>query len=409
MEARFRIRTREGQELEPRTLEIFSEMVRSGVIRPEDLVFDALTLEWVPAGAHPMVRLFRDPLTSDPGGGRRAGGPGGGSGADPLSFALTEPTTPSPEEETAAFIRKMEEERRSDPQRAPLALQLPLDAGIVGARVAPPRSRPPDPEAPPAILVRAPERRARRRRDPWWGILGVTVVATGFAALVLVRDAGPAAEVPAATMSRAERPLGVGVRGEESEVRLAARSAFLDRVSALRAEAAAAEVPAVWLEGRYLAEAAAHPEVRRYWERALGFVDELRRREDALYREAWLDAADGLGLDGPVRSLRLAAALEDFAAGASAREGHYGRVRELAAAALALHDVLVELGDRVVYQPQRGPGVSADPVLEAAGADPAAQALLEVALDRVLTALRGPDGASLRERDRLAAWMVDVP
>jgi len=165
----------------------------------------------------------------------------------------------------------------------------------------------------------------------------------------------------------------------------------------------------VWLEGRYLAGAGAHPEVRHYWEGVLAFVEDARRREEALYREAWLESADGLGLLGPVRSLRLATALESFGARASEREEHYQRVQRLATAALTLHDVLVELGDRVTYEPQRGTGVSADPVLEAAGADPAAQALLEVALDQVLSALRGSDGSPLRDRARLAAWIIEVP
>jgi hypothetical protein len=101
--------------------------------------------------------------------------------------------------------------------------------------------------------------------------------------------------------------------------------------------------------------------------------------------------------------------LEDFAAQAPLREEHYRRVRELAASAVSLHDLLVELGSRVTYEPMRGKGISADPVLEAAGADPAAQALLEEALDRVLAGLRAPGGDALRDRARLAAWMAQVP
>ena len=58
----------------------------------------------------------------------------------------------------------------------------------------------------------------------------------------------------------------------------------------------------------------------------------------------------------------------------------------------------------MTYQPMRGGRISADPVLEAAGADPEAQALLEVALDRVLRALQGPGGAGMRDRGRLSVW-----
>jgi NADH dehydrogenase/NADH:ubiquinone oxidoreductase subunit G len=59
-----------------------------------------------------------------------------------------------------------------------------------------------------------------------------------------------------------------------------------------------------------------------------------------------------------------AAALDAFSAAAGDRRLVYDRGREMAAAALALHDVLVELGDRVTFEPMRGQRVSADPVLE---------------------------------------------
>jgi len=169
---------------------------------------------------------------------------------------------------------------------------------------------------------------------------------------------------------------------------------------------ALAEVPAVWLEGRYLAGAAGFPEVRRYWEQARAYTEEVRRREVELYRAAFLSAAEGLGLSGPVRSLRMATAVEDFTATAPAREGRYAHVWELAEAALDLHDVLVELEGRVTYEPIRGQRVSADPVLEAAGKDEEAQALLEMALDRVLRALHGPDGTELGDRSQVSGWLV---
>jgi len=261
----------------------------------------------------------------------------------------------------------------------------------------------------PAVVVLAPPRRHAVRAFP--GRRGLALAAAGVAALALFAGVVSvrAPESPAATVSGgATTPAALAARAEGG-VRDEARADFLRRVAGRRDAAALTEVPAVWLEGRYLADAAAHPEVRGYWEGVRSFVDGVQRDEDALYREAWLGGAGGLGLSGPVRSLRLATALEDFAAQAPLREEHYRRVRELATSALSLHDLLVELGDRVTYEPMRGGGISADPVLEAAGADPAAQLLLEEALDRVLGALRSPGGDSLRDRARLAVWMAQVP
>jgi len=258
-------------------------------------------------------------------------------------------------------------------------------------------------------VVLAPPRRHPVRFSPGWSHLALAGAAVAALAVVVALVSVRAPESPAATLpAAAESPAAVSVRAEGA-VRDAARAAFLGQVSRLRGEAGVTEVPAVWLEGRYLADAAAHPEVRTYWEQVRSFVDGVQRGEADLYRTGWLGAAEGLGLSGPVRSLRLATALEDFAGQAPAREEHYRRVRELSASALALHDLLVELGDRVTYEPLRGAGLSADPVLEAAGADPGAQTLLEEALDRVLAALRAPGGDSLRDRARLAAWMGDVP
>lgn len=408
MEARFRIRTPEGHELEPRSLEIFSEMVRSGVIRPRDQVFDALTGRWVAAGEHPMVRLFKDPLVLDP-----------DPADEPLSLALAAPSGPSHEEAEAAFIRRMEEERRNDPERVPLALELPLFAGDSSAREHAPdaagvrtdegvRTDAGGSEPFPGMVVLAPPRRRARRSLLRWDAVALAGAASAFLALLVVVVSLRAPDSPAATLAAAPGAPAAAVRAE-GEVREGARAGFLARVAGLRDEAGLGQVPAAWLEGWYLADAAARPEVRSYWEGVGAWIAGVERAEDEIYREAWLESAGGLGLAGPVRSLRLATALEDFAAGAQVRAEHYARVRELAAAAVALHDVLLELSGRVTYEPQRGRGVSADPVLEAAGTDPAAQALLEAALDRVLAALKGPGGDAPGERARMAAWMADIP
>lgn len=422
MDARFRIRTRDGQELEPRTLEIFSELVRSGVIRPQDLVFDALTGEWAPAEAHPMVRLFRDPLVdgplSDDMDARVA--EEGATETSMLGLSLADEPAVPPEEAAERFIRKMEEERWSDPQLVPLSRELPLTLSRPGegtlAAGPLPRSAPQRPARPlvvpfPALAHERPEEPPRRGRPSWIGGLWIALAGSAVAAWVLAPGGPglPGGEAAHGTLASAEVPARTlrDLPASEEKVRRDAYAGFLEAVVAVGDKAGLGEAPAEWLEGRYLADPASYPEVRRYWERAGAHAQAVQAREDGMYREAWLAAAEDLGVSGPVRSLRLATALEDFAAGAPARSDHYRRVRELSTAALALHDLLIELGGRVTYQPMRGTRVSADPVLEASGNDPEAQALLEVALDRVLRALRGPDGSSMPDRSRLSTLLVE--
>lgn len=427
MDARFRIRTREGKELEPRTLEIFSELVRSGVIRPDDLVFDALTGEWAPARVHPMVRLFQDPLAVDPmarsldariaAAEPPGGGAPGGGGSGGLELDLVAPPQVSPQEEARAFIEKMEAERRDDPEQPALARDLPLTSdgptvveGLV-ASPAPPRVQPLHVPFPAVVEEYGPSRRRRPGGHPGWRrwAVGLGLAGVGTAAMVLGLGVGGdgrrAQELEGLAQAETARPVRA-VSASEEDVRGAAYSGFLREVDGVRGRLALGEVPSVWLEGRYLAGARGYPEVRRYWEQARAYTEEVRRREVELYRAAFLSAAEGLGLSGPVRSLRLATAVEDFTAAAPAREEHYTRMGELAAAALDLHAVLVELEGRVTYEPIRGQRVSADPVLEAAGTDEEAQALLEMALDRVLRALHGPDGTEPGERSQVSGWLV---
>jgi len=193
----------------------------------------------------------------------------------------------------------------------------------------------------------------------------------------------------------------------EEEVRSKAVERFRKAVDRVREGLGLGDAPETWLEGRYLADPRDYPEVPQYWSEVRSFVEVLRKRDGDLYREAYLETAEALGVAGPVRSLRMATALEDFTREAPRREEHYDRVWNLASASLALHDLLIELEGRVTYEPIRGTRLSADPVLEAAGTDPEAQSLLEVALDRVLSALPASEGLPSRDRSRLTDWMIE--
>ena len=431
MNARFRIRTQDGEELAPKTVEIFSELVRSGVVRPHDLVFDALTGEWAPARAHPMVLLFQDPLVFDPTAEQVLRRVAEENAQLPdvteLALELVEHDPASPEEEARAFIAKMDEERRNDPDTTALSLEVPLvDAGVgavVGLVPAPdpdPEPRRSTPSAPRAAPVEPWISPTRERPDPrrggtlaryrprGWGnalIFGGAVVALSLSLLWPPEGVQDDLEAGVARTDAAGLPPRT-VPVTQEQTRALALDAYIAGVDALREELAVGDVPRIWLEGRYLSDPGAYPEVRAYWERYLAFVDAARAAEVTLYRGAYLTAAADAGLSGPVRSLRLAAAQEDFAASQGRREGVYQRAEGLARAALALDDLAREMKGRVTYEPMAGPRVSADPVIEAAGVDDEAQATLEAALDRVLAALQQPGGVGAGGRAGVPGWLA---
>jgi len=429
MKARFRIRTRDGRDLEPRTLEILADLVRSGAVGPDDLVFDALTSEWAPARTHTVVRMFSDggdlPAASVASASRGRGSVGAfgsfvvsadGGGGDPLEFELVSPEEPSPEEAAESFIARMEEERRSDPETPELFRERPAVAPKAPRAVPvrlewPTRGRTPPSAGPRARPDVVPPIRPRKRGR---SLAGGWTLALAFPAAALVASAaivrpgsgrsGPVSTAEARGVeARAFRPL----QSSEVQLREVAYSNFVAAVDGLRPEFAIEEVPAAWLQGWYLADAAGHPEVRLFWERFLAYSEEAYASEVELYRRAYLTAASNAGLSGPVRSLRMAAAVEDFEATRRAREAHYSRIWDLAQSALALHDQLVRLRGRITYEPARGLRLSADPVLEAAGTDPDAQSRLEASLDRVLRDLNGTETLPREPGSGVVHWLVD--
>ncbi|MCG6955868.1 MAG: hypothetical protein LJF04_07745 [Gemmatimonadetes bacterium] len=427
MKGRFRIRTRDGKELRPETTDVFAELIRTGVVCPEDVVFDALTGKWIPVESHPLARLARDPLVTGQGppaataaAGAHSGDAGVGGGdvlAPSLELVDAPPTTP--EEEARAFIRRMEEERQADPDEPALSREVPLvlegRGGAGSAREAeallqPVKGRestPPPREHPSATQT---AREAPRGPDAGADRSGSTellptrkIALTGLVAAlslgglaIFAAVARPSPRVGDRMPELAETP-GVTPRpgrhldDTEEAVRGAATAGFLESVDHLRRDLGVEAVPAAWLTGRYLSNPTDHPEVQRYWERYLSYVEQAKASEGSLYRGAYLGALDEAGATGPVRSLRLATALRDFDAAAPARGEAYARAWELAASALALHDTLVELRGRIRYEPARGPRVSADPVIEAVGTDSDAQLRFDAALDRVLNALKAGD------------------
>lgn len=419
MNGRFRVRPASGPEFQVDSLETLEEHVRSGGIGPGDEIFDALTGEWAPAAAHPVYRLVTDPLVADEADEEQdapaSDEPSPTSEDDDLAFDIVEHESPSPEEEAQAFLERMEAEREGDPDRAIVheegsrgwaapAPELPPAAQPVGSRSAP-ESSPPEPgseDAPvwaPLTTLSAHGAGPRRSLRQWF------MGAAGLAAIALVLVGTTSVALPGLRDSSDEASPGSLAVGEEPPARVEPPSEgilgqqvfgdFLAEVDAIRRERRLGPPPQSWLGGAYLSGPSDHPEVREYWSRYLGFVNVVRREEDRLYRDAYLEALDRTRMRGAVRTLRLASGLAAFQDGRQRRARAYRDVSELAEAALALHRFLEEHEGSIRYEPARGRRLSADPVIEATASDAELQRALDAAIDRVLAALHGPEGAAI--------------
>ncbi|HET9948778.1 MAG TPA: hypothetical protein VFQ22_07640 [Longimicrobiales bacterium] len=443
MSARFRIRTPQGQEISFASHEIFAEFVRSGELAPDDVVYDAETREWAPARTHPVVLQIeieaaevREKAGAGKGGEEEDGGakgpaegaPTDASGAGPSASDIglelaPAPTQMTPEEEAAAFVAKMEAERAAEldfEADAPIAgLRMEQGSTTIGALedLAPPPAAPADEPRRSAAQERpmrpgrtaAPPPRPPQRKKPsgsrraYWMVAGAAAVASvlyvGSDLLGPQTSAGGEVTPDSARLPPPEPPPLIA--DTEEALRGRARELFL--ASTQTALRGLDPIPSIWLSGRYLSSPSDYPQVRTVWEEYVATVREVRASENERYRTAYLRALDDARVRGPARTLRLARATTDFQSAGAARAAHYDRVEALALAALRGHDALVEAEGTIAYEPARGPAVSADPVIEAAGRDPAAQALLEQVLDMILLELHAENGPG--EAANVRAWV----
>lgn len=442
MSARFRIRTPQGQEISFGSEEMFVDFVRAGDLSDDDLVYDASTGEWAPARTHSLVLAVRSGewAASSPDGGAQGASTGQAGEAQqgtgdvdrsvtlPGGGALELSPEKSPEEAAAAFVERLEEERASEFERieelrglTPAARgERAMDA-IEHTPPPPPPPTTPDQTPPPAPRSRrsAPTRgtlvgagatagagrsaagtRGGRKWTPVALIVGAVGVAVLFGPDLVgwatggdadVDDTGTVTEiavVPDTEEGLAER---AGAR-------------FLGRVRGV--VDGLPQIPRIWLDGRYLANASQYPEVRAAWENHLATVRRLRVDEEELYSQAYLTALDDARVTGPTRTLRLASALSRFQATAPARRAHYAKVEALAVAALDFHTFLLAREMEISYEPAVGTRISADPVLQAASTNPTVQREMEAALDRVLSALAA-EGTGPVEAARVSDWTFD--
>jgi hypothetical protein len=444
MSARFRIRTRKGQELSFASHEVFAEFVRSGDLAPDDIVYDAETREWSSAETHPVVLQIQleseqaesEERTEEAGASGRAEADETAGPEKSIDLDLAPaPAGLTPEQEAAAFVAKMEAERASEREldREPAGFKMEKGASSIledftapPATVRPPQTPRPEP-APSrgAAATRGPsaqegeprarsataappprelERGARvRRKYAPFAILGLVAVAAGV-------YFGPELLAPAAADGDTSGPEATvepsppQIAATEEAVRARARERFLTSTqSALRG---LQPVPEVWLRGTYLAAPSDHPRVREVWEAYLATIREARAGDDDRYRQAYLAALDDARIvEGGARTLRLSSALTAFRESAPRRAAHYDRVEALALAAIRGHDALVQAEGTILYQPATGRALSADPVIEAVGRSAGAQTVLNQVLDAILAEVHADGGPGEASNVREWVWV----
>lgn len=447
MSARFRIRTSHGQELSFASHEVFAEFVRSGELQPDDVVYDAETKEWSSARTHPVVLQIEVETeeaaraqVSEEAEDVAAVAPEEPPPAPPpptlgeigLDLAPA-PSRLTPEQESEAFVAKMAAERASDldiDREAPLqGFTMEHGAPALADRVVEPmapRRNVPSPvqrEAPawqpeppryePSIREEPPERPqppkrtksgtgAGRRYAPFV-IFVLAVVGAGvyFGPELMTSSAGTndGAETDGAPTPSEPPP---EIADNEESVRRRAQERFLSSTQNLLR--GLDPIPEIWLHGSYLAAPSDNPNVRAVWEEYLTTIRAVRAGDEERYRAAYSRALDDARVEGSARTLRLASATTDFQAAAAGRNSHYGRVEALATAALQGHDALVGAEGTIAYEPASGRGVSSDPVIEAVGRGPQAQALLNQVLDLILAELQGPGGPGEAANVREWVW-----
>jgi hypothetical protein len=202
---------------------------------------------------------------------------------------------------------------------------------------------------------------------------------------------------------------GPDVRGLVGRFAMAEDSGFrhmLAGMDSLRRSYDVAEVPRIWLEGAYLADATRYPHVKDYWTRYQSFLEAVQASDTALYRAGFVAQLRDEGVQGPVLSLRLSQAMADFEETQPARASMYLHMEELAAASLALHQLLVEREADISYEPALDARLSRDPVVEALPLDTLLRDRMWVLLDRIFASLEQLGGNLGANRDNLTETLL---
>jgi hypothetical protein len=227
-------------------------------------------------------------------------------------------------------------------------------------------------------------------------VVGAAVIAGGLVGWLLLRTPGAdlptdgeitlGSQVPA---PMAPSPLPVGLEEAGEAVAETVAEAFAAASDSLRmAMGLEGSPPRDWLSGMYLANAGSYPVVEDFWRGYGEFVSAFRPRDREIFERGMQAGLDALPeLSAGDRS-RLRAYFRDrYESRAEFREYRYESLLATSRAALALHQVLERHQAEIAFSPAIGPGVSADPILEAVIPEGEVQRDVERALDQVFRAL----------------------
>ena len=456
MSVRFRIRTAQGQELSFASQAVFVEFIRSGELAPEDLVYDGETNEWAPARTHALVLEIQyeeeerteaaaaaedeaeapspptaadlgldlaDPLAQIP----EVEGTAWpettdafvGAGPDDLGLDLAPPAeSPSPDEASAGFLRKLEAERAMDldaPGGGSLGIRME-DSGSLADMIG--KADSPTMADRPAVR---PEKRAssssspRPAEKPKKASPGFKVAIFGAVAAVLGVGAWlgaasleePALADPVQPTDTAPRPPAPPppaptIASTPEAVRARAQERFLGATQALLRDLP--PIPDTWLSAPYFALPNDHDDVRATWQSYLDMARLVRAGDDDRYRTAYERALDEAAMRGEARTVMLATALDAFAARTAVRNAHWDRVEALAVAAIQSHVALVEIEGRVLHDATGATGRPEGIGEGISGRDPDSQLRITQVID-LLDARLDADGMGPGEGANVREWV----
>jgi hypothetical protein len=431
MNGRFRFLASDGRELELAATDDLVRCVRSGKIHADTLLYDAEGGGWAPARHHSVfLSALKPALVTTP---RPTGGQEHRVEARQRSreasaktvempqvgYSFHEPEPVAAEDAVAQMIRERDDVLIRD-ERAAGAGVVALESQarewtrwVSNEALAHPTA---ESEAPlPWHQPKAFDVPTAPARRPRGGGLFVPLVAgaVGLAslAIIMTRDSGPSLVRDSATTNLpTSRPAaGRGLLGsslphvtpgDDTPSEQAAFNSMLEEMRALESRYGVDQVPAVWLEGRYLADANHYPEVVRYWLKYDDYVREMQAREGDLFHANLMRELEAEGLSGSVLSLRLASGTRSFQAGSPRRDSVYAAMLELSHASVALHTLLVEHASQISYEPS-GTATSRNPVLEAVAETDELNREMQQSLSAVLSAMERAYGSRVGSKDEL--------